>query len=206
MEADKTSSIKPKNWRRWLGISLMTIGAAIIIYPLWPVIRYEILRPEPSFPYATKLSANPELFHLPEINTKSEFIPQDNRLVVPKIGVDIPITEGADENALYRGAWRIPYTSNPIDGGNTVLSAHRFQYTAGPMTFFLLPKLEPDDTFIVYWQGQEYDYQVTDKKVVHRSEVSVLNNTESPQVTLFTCTPVYQRNSEWRLVIIGEPI
>lgn len=184
----------------------MAIGAGIIIYPIWPVIRYEVLRPAPSFPYATKLSTNPDQAHLPEIKTDSSRIPADNRLVVPTIGVDIPITEGRDERALYRGSWRIPSTSTPPAGGNTVLSAHRFQYTAGPLTFFLLPKLEPGNVFIVYWQGQEYDYEVTEKRVVHYTETSVLENTPDPQVILFTCTPVYQRNSEWRVVIVGKPI
>lgn len=189
------------SFKLWIGISLIAIGAAIIIYPIWPVIRYEILHPAPVYPYATRLTSE----HLPDTET-SDRIPQDNRVVVPKIGVDMPIVEGTDDRALYRGAWRIPQTSTPPNGSNTVLSAHRFMYTAGPLTFFLLPKLEKNDIFIVYWQGQEYDYEVTEKKVVHYTDTSVLQPTDGPQVTLFTCTPVYQRNSEWRQVIVGTLI
>jgi LPXTG-site transpeptidase (sortase) family protein len=200
----QANSKRRLSWRRWLGVGFMVIGAAVIIYPMWPVISYEIFKPAPSFPYATRLSDSPELFHLPEIDIKADYIPTDNRLVVPKIGVDIPITEGNDETALYNGAWRIPYTSTPPEGSNTVLSAHRFQYTAGPMTFFLLPKLEPNDTFIVYWQGEEFDYVVKEKKVVHFTDAGVLKGSDTEQVTLFTCTPVYQRSSEWRLVIIAD--
>lgn len=199
-------SAKPRHTRRWIGIGLMALGAAIIIFPLWPVIRYEVFHPAPVFPYATRLSQSPELAHLPEIKTQTDRLPLDNRVVVPKIGVDMPIVEGADERVLYRGAWRIPSTSTPPAGSNTVLSAHRFMYTAGPLTFFLLPKLDINDTFIVYWQGVEYDYIVTEKKIVHQSDASVLAPTPDDQVTLFTCTPVYQRNSEWRQVIIGKII
>lgn len=183
----------------------MAIGAGIIIYPLWPVIRYELFHPAPVYPYATHL-ANEGNGHLPDIKTLSDRLPHDNRVVVPKIGVDMPIVEGHDDRALYRGAWRIPETSTPPQGSNTVLSAHRFMYTAGPLTFFLLPKLEINDTFIVYWEGVEYDYLVTDKKVVHYTDTAVLASTTESEVTLFTCTPVYQRNSEWRQVIVGKLI
>ena len=50
-----------------------------------------------------------------------------NRLIVPKIGVDVAIVVGANEEVLKQGAWhRKPENGSPITGGNFVLSAHRF--------------------------------------------------------------------------------
>ena len=51
---------------------------------------------------------------------------KDNRIIIPKIGVNIPYgTNG--KLALDRGAWwRYPDHGNPEKGGNFVVAAHRF--------------------------------------------------------------------------------
>lgn len=130
--------------------------------------------------------------------------PLDNRLVIPKIGVNLPIVEGTNsDNALWKGAWRIPSSSTPKDGGNTVLSAHRFRYRPpSNLTLYLLDKVKRGDIMIVYWQGKEYDYRVTQTKIVPRENTDIAEPTLTDQLTVFTCHPLF--STKERLVVVGE--
>lgn len=129
-------------------------------------------------------------------------IPQDNRLVIPQLGLDDNIHEGKYADVLKQGLWRRPNTSTPDKGGNTVIVGHRFTYRS-PAVFYHLDKLKIDDKFAVYWQGQEYTYIVTDIKVVEPDQTEVEDDTPDPTLTLYTCTPLW--TSKQRLVIIAKP-
>jgi sortase A len=128
-----------------------------------------------------------------------------NRVIIPKIGVDAPIVEADnEEEGLSQGAWRLPYTSTPAQDGNTVIAAHRFRYLPpNNLTFYLLDKIEPGDQVVVLWEEQRIEYKVTDKKVVDDTDVSVLDQTERPVLTLLTCHPLF--SSEQRLIVVAEP-
>ena len=67
-----------------------------------------------------------------------------NKLIIPKIGVDIPIIEGDDKNyGLDHGAWKLPKSSNPEGNGNMIITGHRFKYLPpSNLTFYLFHKLE----------------------------------------------------------------
>lgn len=184
------------------------------MYPYLPSLVYAIApRRVAGLPYATKLFTGGErrsvgarvdeqIARLPAAGTR---IPTGNRLVIPKIGVDIAVVEGADDRALLRGAWRIPGTSTSPDISNMVLSAHRFRYRPpSSATFYLLDKLKPDDLLLLYWEGKEYDYRVRETKVVDPSAVEILDASSSPLLTLFTCTPLFSTSQ--RLVVIAEPL
>lgn len=130
--------------------------------------------------------------------------PPDNRLVIPKIGVNLPIVEGQEsESALWKGAWRISGSSTPKFGGNTVLSAHRFRYRPpSNLTLYLLDKVKRGDVMIVYWQGKEYDYRITETKIVPRENTDIAEPTLTDQLTVFTCHPLF--STKERLVVVGE--
>lgn len=198
-------------WRRSrktrisLSVSAIIIGAAIIAIPFSPWIIYHTFRPSPAYPYPTKLTGTQYLPELPDVTKqKTSSIPSDNRLVIPKIGVDNSIVEGKDDRALLRGIWHLPNTSTPDKGGNTVLTGHRFQYLAGPRTLYLLDQMKVGDIVIVYWQGKEYDYSIKERRIVNPDAVEILNNTDTPRLTIFTCTPLF--STKQRLVLIAEPL
>lgn len=131
-------------------------------------------------------------------------IPQENMLIIPKIGVDGLIHEGESTTTLNKGIWRRPFSSNPEDGSNTVLLAHRFMYTSGPNTFYHLDKLEIGDQFQIFWEGEEFNYEVFETSVVKPTEVAIEAPTEEDIVTLYTCTPIW--TSKNRLVVKAKPI
>jgi sortase A len=128
-----------------------------------------------------------------------------NRVVIPKIGVDITISEGTvAKTALNAGAWRIPNTSKP-GVGNTVLAAHRYLHKPPRKdTFFNLDKMAVGDEFQVHWNGQPKNYAVTEVRIVNPDQLEILNNTDHEQITLMTCTPLY--TSKQRLLVIGRPV
>lgn len=200
--------------RRWLllgPIALMLIGGGLVLYPFIPAIKYSLKKPQPSIPYQTKLSTkdtqNPVLKALPSLPTvENKPTPKDNRIVIPSINVDMSILEGPDEKTLNRGGiWHIPKTSDPAKGGNFVVSGHRWQYLPpSSTTLYLLDKVKNGEPVIVYWHGTEYDYHIVRRDVVDPSRVDILNPTPKPQLTIFTCTPVF--STKQRLVLFGELI
>lgn len=201
-------------WRRTrkqrlaLSLTSLVLGLVIMAIPFAPWILFHVFRPDPSLPYATQLANRPDL--LPNIKQSDRDAnqqkpqPDGNRLVIPKIGVDVNIVEGQDERSLFRGIWHFPASSTPDKGGNTVLTGHRFQYLAGPRTLYLLDQMQVNDVIIVYWGGKEYDYKIVERKIVNPDAVDILDNTQQPRLTVFTCTPVF--STKQRLVLFAEPL
>lgn len=197
-------------WRWAVAIGCIVIGVGIIAYPFWPKLEYALAKKVSIFPYQTKLGTAQQiatsvtLSSLPEVQNKPA--PKDNRLVIPSIGVDMPIFEGPTEKVLDRGGiWHIPNTSNPSLGSNTVLSGHRWQYLPpSNRTLYLLDKVKIGEPAIVYWQGVEYDFRIAQREVVDPSRTDILNASAVPQLTIFTCTPLF--STKQRLVLYGELI
>ncbi|MCK5211451.1 sortase [Candidatus Parcubacteria bacterium] len=135
---------------------------------------------------------------------ENKFDVSPNRVIIPKIGVNAPIvvTDNADYG-LSQGAWLVPNTSSPDKGGNTVITGHRFKYLPPHnLTFYLFDKLETGDLVSIIWQEKDYLYRIKEVKIVDDTEVSILNATDEPILTMFTCHPIY--STEQRLVVISE--
>lgn len=125
-----------------------------------------------------------------------------NQLVIPSMLYDQPIIEGATIRALHYGPWRLPAGSTPDKGGNTVIAGHRFTYTNPRGTFYSLDKVKVGDQIAVYWQSHKYRYQVTLTEIVPPTDIAVVEQTTQPQLTLFTCTPLWSPKD--RLVVIAR--
>jgi len=177
-----------KRYKRLIiaGLVIIFIAAIIIaVYPFFPLIGYQF----------SVFNERPKNNNTP--------IPTENTLIIPKIGVDIPIVEGKDESVLDKGAWRMPETSTPDKGSNTVITGHRWLYRPpSEKTFYLLDKLVIGDTFKIYWEGVEYNYQVVSSIVVLPTDLYVLEPTSNSVVNLITCTPLF--STKQRLIVQGE--
>ena len=139
--------------------------------------------------------------HSKKKNTNS--LPKKNWIIIPKMGVDTEILEGDVNTMLWKGVVRMSVGSTPDKGGNTIITAHRYLYRPpNPKTFFLLDKLTTGDIITIYWHNKKYQYKVRESKVVEPDEISILHNTPHPQLTLFSCTPLF--TSKQRLVVIAD--
>lgn len=137
---------------------------------------------------------------------KSVSKPVPNTLLIPKIGVKIPIIESeSEEYGLDHGAWKLPKSSTPEESGNMILTGHRFKYLPpSNLTFYLFHKLEAGDIASIIWNNKTYLYRIKEKKVISPDDISVLKQTKTPILTMYTCDPIYSTKN--RLVIIAEPI
>lgn len=198
-------------------IVLILIGVGVASYPFWPLINYWINPPKNVELNQDSENSNINVAILPAVpseenngtnnnlNTSSNATIHTNLLIIPKIGVKIPIVEGTTEKALNKGAWRLPETSTPDKGSNTVITGHRWLYKPpSQKTFYLLDKLEIGDNFKIIWEGKDYNYKISGVSIVLPTDVWVLNPTTKSVVTLITCTPLF--STEKRLVVKAELI
>lgn len=113
------------------------------------------------------------------------------RVVVPNIGVDLPILHGSSEDALRQGAGHLYGTSVPIGGPGTlaVLSAHSGQVTA--TGFLRLSELRPGDFVYVQTMGETLGYVVDRTDVIAPDDFSHFTIVPGrDRIILMTCTPV----------------
>jgi len=128
--------------------------------------------------------------------------PAENRLIVPSMAFDQQIFEGPSMATLRKGLWHRPGTSTPDKDSNTVIVGHRLTYSNPKGTLYNLDKVHTGDDIAVWWKGKRYRYTVTETKVVTPDQTSVEAPTERPQLTIFTCTPLWLPKD--RLVVIAS--
>ena len=130
---------------------------------------------------------------------------EGNRLLIPKIGVEMPLFNSDNESDLLKGGWIYPDTSTPDAGSNTVVFGHRYRFfPPASNTFFHLDKMKSGDEFIVIWNGEAYTYKVLYSKIIEPTDFSVLDSSLNNRLTLITCAPLY--SNAQRLVVVSELI
>lgn len=193
---------------RWGRIGLLLVGVYFIVYPVFPNLLYHLAYKNIElYPYETLLDDDSNGTGNHEAVEKS--IPEDNRIVIPKIHVDMPIVEGADGSVLDLGIWRRPGTGTP-GSGNMVLTGHRVGYAFLPedvktsTSLYNLDKLATGDYVIVYWGGVEYDYEITGSEIVYPQDLAIESQDVGERLTVYTCHPV--GSNAQRLVYYGKRI
>jgi len=132
-------------------------------------------------------------------------VPQPNHIVIPSMQLDQPLLEGSVANqykVLNQGIWRWPSSSTPDKGGNTVLIGHRYTYTNPRGVFYFLNKVKPGDEIGLWWNNKEYLYKVATVTQVPPNDAAIENQTTQPELTLFTCTPLWLPKD--RLVVVAN--
>ena len=119
-------------------------------------------------------------------------------LAIPSLKLTVPIFAGTSELVLNRGVGWIEGTATPGADGNVGLAGHRDGY------FRRLKDLKLGDTIEVQSVGRTLHYRVTALKIVDPTDVSVLDSTHEPSVTLVTCYPFYYvGNAPQRYIVTG---
>jgi len=195
----KERKIRLKHFNWLLVFIILAINLYVLVSPLLPQIdlwrRKQEAAAVAGLPYKTNLDSSSK-----KDDMRAE-IPSDNRLVIPKLALDEHIYTGSSPYLVNKGVWARPNTSTPPKDSNTVLVGHRFTY-GGPATFYSLDKVAVGDKLVLYWQGKEYDYTVTSTKVVAPTAIEVEEPTKQPQLTVYTCTPIWSAKD--RLVVVAK--
>ena len=156
----------------------------------------------PTFANAS-ISADQEGY--PESKSGAQSTLHRDRLVISGANIDMPVFLGSTEKTLRKGGWLFSETSRPEKGGNSVIFGHRYMYRPPKQnTFWNLDKVKAGDLMVLYWQGKEYRYRVSETKVVEPTDLSVIQPTDDSILTVITCTPLF--STKQRLVVIGELI
>lgn len=125
------------------------------------------------------------------------------QIIIPKIGVDLPIYHGVDGDGMEHGVGHMPQTSLPVGGDSThaVLAGHTGLPSA--KIFDNIDQLQVGDWFIIHVLGEDHAYKVTSTKVALPEDTQSLAIEDGKDlVTLVTCTP-YGINTH-RLLVHAE--
>jgi len=138
-----------------------------------------------------------------------EVVPAGSQIVIPKIGVTVPIIyvttsdEKTIQENLTKGVVHYPGTADPGTVGNSFITGHssNFWWIKGNYNYVFvnLNKLAVGDQAKIYHNGNKYVYQVKEVKVVDPTDTSVLAQTDTPVLTLMTCTPT---GTNWKRLIV----
>lgn len=156
-----------------------------------------------------------------DIDLWIEITPYENRIIIPKIGKNIPLidikqkkVDGIDElnnifmEELENGVIRYPGSGKPGEDGNAFIFGHssnfpwmKWDYND---VFSLLDNVVFDDEVVVYYGQEKHTYKIRSKDVISPGDVSVLKSDENDRskITLMTCWPIGTTLN--RLVLTGE--
>ena len=119
------------------------------------------------------------------------------RLTIPRVDVSAIVLEGIDNKTLRRGAGHIPATALPTeDEGNVGIAGHRDSFFRG------LKDIRENDEIELTTLDGTYRYKVEWTRIVKPADVSVLEPTEEPALTLVTCYPFYYVGSAPKRFIV----
>lgn len=127
------------------------------------------------------------------------------RIIIPAIDVDVVVVEGTTPSALRAGAGHYVSTPLPCEDGNVGIAGHRTTYGR---PFHNLDLLTAGDEIILQTPIGECRYLVSEDSplIVRPTDVSVIQPTVEPTLTLTTCHP--KGSARQRLVIhatrVGE--
>lgn len=192
-------ALRSSAWRRRIGLALLILGVGLIGLSVGLMAFYG-RKPAKEVPPKADINA-----WVPPSSSISSAIPisYKERLIIPKIGVDEEIYEGVDDATLDKGVGHFPETARPGENGNSVLTAHGASGPTHGAPFERLDELGEGDEIILYDRnGKVHKYIVSEYKIIAETDLSVLEPTEEPSVTLITCV-VPSRVTHQRRVIVA---
>jgi len=120
------------------------------------------------------------------------------KIEIPRLGLSAVIFEGTDEPVLRQGVGHLTGSALPGQTGNVVLAGHRDSF------FRALRNIRPGDVVDVTTEQGSRTYSVGTTRIIKPTEVSVLEPTSVPTLTLVTCYPFYYvGNAPSRFIVRG---
>lgn len=117
---------------------------------------------------------------------------------IDSIGLEMIVFDSASAVNLGKGAG-IVEPKKQFGVNNVGVAGHRALVKG--KQFNRLDELAPNDVIEVTTKDGVFEYEITRKFVVPKTEVSVLNETGTPLITLITCTPLGKSNPPDRLIV-----
>ncbi len=121
------------------------------------------------------------------------------RLMVPRLGLSVPVVEGDGTEQLRLAAGHVSNTPLPGEPGNSVIAGHR------DTVFYDLRKIEAGDKMEFADADNVHKYRVSSTRIVAPEDVSVMNKADGRRLTLVTCYPFsFVGPAPQRFVVVAE--
>ena len=178
----------------------------VVFTILYSIINYPVIKI--NFQYFWSNITNHEQTkseqkYLPKVKnvkqpTAKELKLANNHIIIKKLNMDVPIVWDSPEDKfldnLQYGVAHFKGTAKPGEKGNIFIAGHSSSYWwqrgAYSAIFSIIDRLNQGDEVIITYQNKVYVYEVKEKFVVKPSQVEVMKSTETPTLTLMTCTPI----------------
>jgi LPXTG-site transpeptidase (sortase) family protein len=177
-------NIMPKN--------MLVIGLVLVVFSFSSLKLVELIRQRNN-----KL-VFPQTF---ETNNSKEVYP--TRLEMSNLGIYLPISDAT----INKGTWEYSVNAvsylkeSPTPGniGNSILYGHNWPNLLGP-----LKNVQPGDTLKIHFSnGEVKEFKAINVSIVTPDQTHILNQTEQPILTLYTCTGFLDSK---RLVVVFIPV
>ncbi|WP_057895019.1 class A sortase [Lacticaseibacillus brantae] len=187
----KKPHAKPNRGLKFLALILLYLGVGLICLPFAKnaillektataqVQEVKTLNQVKSIPF--------EAVQAPTIRqalTSNNQLTSIGRLQVGTVGLDVPVFAGLGQSELLYGAGSM-YPKRDPKTNNLVLAAHHLGTAS--LLFGRLMQAKVGNVIQLRYLGQLYQYHVTSKRVVNDTNLAVLKESRTPQLTLITC-------------------
>jgi len=216
-EAEKAfaASVKPK--KSFKRIFLPLFGGILVMLLVFGALNAQLIQAQLKYRYGQLpqqvASANADAAAGTSTDTTKSPNPERGTLLtIPSLGVEAPIVmepsfaEWKVQVALRSGVVHYGTTAMPGENGNVVILGHSSGQAWAPgdykFVFTMLSKLKAGELVYLDYNGTRYTYKMTDSAVVPPTDVSRIQPTTTPTLSLVTCTPV--GTSTNRLIVHAE--
>lgn len=192
--------MRPINRQTLLGLTLISIGLAVLLVPL----AYVEITNQQATERADEIRQSIERsWSFPRAERNSTEFGDSALLYIPKIGITgVPIVDGVDAEALASGVGRYPGVPQAGQPGNLALAGHR---TAHGEPFADIDELEAGDVVLVRTEHSTFRYRLLRDTVVTPDQTWVLGDVSerlgvpvnSPLISLITCSPKWSTEKRW---------
>lgn len=106
-------------------------------------------------------------------------------LRIPRVSLEVPVFPDLSERNLNRGAGLVDTAAGADSNGNLAIAAHRDGY------FRALRRVEVGDVIELESASQQRRYRIDALSIVDPSDLSPLQSSTGPVLTLITCYPFW---------------
>jgi sortase A len=122
-------------------------------------------------------------------------------LRIPRLELEVPVYDGTTDAVLDLAAGRIEGTARPGTAGNVGIAAHRDGF------FRVLQGVKERDVLVLDTPVATEQYQVEWIRITTPDDVSVVQPTSHPAVTLVGCFPFYHHGpAPKRFIVRAVPV
>lgn len=120
-------------------------------------------------------------------------------IMIPSQKIDIPIFAGLNNQQMLFGVGAM-YPERDVLNENMVLLGHHLSMT--DLLLGNIKDMQVDDLIFVSYLTESLQYRVIETKIIAETDLSVLQNTQTPRLTLITCDK--PQRTDKRIVVIAE--